>query len=219
MLIGTLALSFAVTTQLWSRYWDLKFEDAIATVTAAGGMPLLSGRNSHHSFWHPIWFGLGDFGGDKFYEATDWAAYAYGIPRVNARHGTQYTRNSARSYVLNNTDESGYKLKPETIPEYQQVLREKILGDIKADPLWYLGVLRNRTERIFDSATPVRIGLGQRFVDIPFSAWLVLAMLPALLLARRSDTLSVPWSETLETWWGTSSRPEAGSPSATKGAT
>lgn len=190
LLVGTLGLSFAVTSQLWTRYWDAKFEDAVETVRAAGGKPLLSGRNLHHSLWHPIWFGLGDFGREKRYEARDKAAYAYAIPRVNARFGTKYRR-SKDSYRLKNRDGSGYQLKPETIPEYQIVLREKILADITSDPLWYLGVLRQRTQRIFDRATPVRLGLGARFVDIPFSAWLVLAMLPVLLLARRWDQLKL----------------------------
>ena len=191
LLVGTLAVSFLATSQLWAHYWNVKFEDAIATVAAAGGRPLLSERNPHHSFWHPIWFGLGDFGTDKFYEAHDWAAYAYAIPKVNAIYGTNYKRASARSYVLTNKDETGYSLKPETIPEYQLVLREKVLTDIKNDPLWYLGILLKRTNRIFNQATPVRLGLGSRFIDIPFSTWLVLAMLPCLLLVRRWEQLKL----------------------------
>ena len=109
---------------------------------------------------------------------------------MNARFGTSYRRNKD-AFRLKNRDESGYQLKPETIPEYQLVLREKILTDITNDPLWYLGVLRKRAEKIFDRATPVRVGLGARFVDIPFSAWLVLAMLPLLLLTRRWEQLKL----------------------------
>ena len=190
LLVATLAVSFGLTSQLWARFWDTKFEEAVATVTAAGGKPLLSGRNLHHSLWHPIWFGLGDFGKDKYYGSSDQAAYAYGIPRVNALHGTQYVRYE-NAYSLKNKDESGYRLKPETIPEYQLVLREKILTDIRDEPSWFLGVLLKRAERIFDRATPVRLGLGARFVDIPFSAWLVLPMLALLLFLRRWEQVKL----------------------------
>ena len=159
-------------------------------MAAAGGQPLLTDRNLHHSLWHPIWHGLADFGWHKGYRKSDRQAYAYAIPIVNERYGTEY-QHQLSQYYLKNKDEQGHRLKPETIPEYQLVLREKILTDIRDEPSWFLGVLLKRAERIFDRATPVRLGLGARFVDIPFSAWLVLPMLALLLFLRRWEQVKL----------------------------
>ena len=113
------------------------------------------------------------------------------LPRVDAVALSPDGTRAVLTVATLNKDETGYSLKPETIPEYQLVLREKVLTDIKNDPLWYLGILLKRTNRIFNPATPVRLGLGSRFIDIPFSTWLVLAMLPCLLLVRRWEQLKL----------------------------
>lgn len=187
ILLGTLALSYAASAQLWHQYWEYKFEEAHAIVSRQGGVTFDGRWNHHHAVWHSIWCGLGDFSRSRGYFYSDRAAYRYGIPEVNRRYGTHY-RLSPRSRLLRTRDESGkHRIKPETLEEYSTVLRDKILGDIWEDPIWYLSVLARRTIRVFTVTTPVRLGFGAQHVDIPFSAWLFLPALLGLVTLRLWD--------------------------------
>ena len=64
---------------------------------------------------------------------------------------------------------------------------EKILGDIKSDPKWFLGILRKRTKRIIEDTTPVGIALfdSSYYVKGPALGWLWLPVLAFTLLSRR----------------------------------
>ena len=192
LLVGMLAVTAMVTSTLWTRYWDAKFEDAYAIVERQGGVTFDGDWNTHHAFWHSLWWGLGDFASDKGYWPDDRAAHAYGIPRVNQRFGTKYRTNpysrSLRDYY---TAERKHRVKPETLPEYGLVLKEKVLGDIRADPLWYAGIIVKRLDRLFSLATPIRLGIGARYVDVPFSAWLFLPAILWLAYLRRWDQLKL----------------------------
>ena len=179
--VGALACSL-----VWGHYWSAKFREATEIVRRAGGKPFPELSNMHHALWHPIWWGLGDLGTDKGYRSSDRAAYAYAIPIVNKRFGAKYER-QPRSYLLENVhaDGSGYRIKPETLPEYTAVLRDKILADVTSDPGWYLRILAERTKRAFRGATPIRFAFGDVTLDVPFSAWLALPILGIALAARR----------------------------------
>ena len=148
--------------------------------------------NAHHAFWHSIWWGLGDFGRDKGYWNEDRMAYRYGIPRVNLRFGKSYKYTPGR-YTLDNyyTPQRKHRVKPETLPEYGIVMRDKVVGDIVDDPLWYAGILAKRVQWAFDKATPMRVAIGTRYFDIPFTAWLFLPMLAWLAYLRRWDQLKL----------------------------
>ena len=184
-LCALLAASFLGTTAAWSRYWDQQFAEAVRTVEAAGGTPYRGARNRYHSLWHPVWCGLSDFDRKYGHKWSDRAAYRFAIPRVNIRFGTDY-RLVPKSYLLWNFEEGNapYRIKPETLPAYNLVLRETILHQIREDPAWYAEILGRRTVRVFSGATPVRLGIGPHHVDIPFSAWLFLPTLVLLLALR-----------------------------------
>ncbi len=181
-LLVVLGMSLYATSEAWSTYWHSMLEEAVEVVEAAGGTPFKGQWNLHHSLWHPLWYGLGDFGQDKGYMHSDKAAYKFAIPILNAKYGTKYRYGG---FLFKNTDETGLRIKPETVPEYQLVLRDKILGDIRESPGWYLGILAKRFHRIFERANPVRIAYGAQYVEFRFSAWLTLPLL-ALVFALRS---------------------------------
>lgn len=187
VLVALLVVSGLTTSMLWSSYWDAKFREAYSIVERQGGKTYDGSWNRHHALWHFLWKGLGDFGGDKGYWNDDRMAYAYGVPRVNQRFGTSYRYQGG--YHLENyyTPAHKHRIKPETLPEYLIVLREKVLGDILGDPLWYAGVIARRLDRILSETTPIRLGVGPHYVDVPFSAWLLLPLLAAVVCLRRWD--------------------------------
>ena len=183
-------VGFVATGAAWSGHWDRSLAEATRVVREAGGKPFASLRNTHHALWHPLWCGLGDFGSGRGYVWDDMAAHRYAIPRVNARFGTQY-RLAPGLYRLDDRDPTApdYYLRPETLPEYTRVLRDKVVGDVTSDPLWYASVLARRMLRIFNEPAPVRLQVGRAYVDVPLSAWLVLPILAGALLARSREQL------------------------------
>jgi len=187
LVVLLLSVAFA-TGQIWSAYWNAKIDTAVEVVEAAGGRAHKGSWNLHHSLWHPIWFGLGDFGQDKGYQHTDQAAYRFAIPILNARYGTKYKLDG---WFFKNEGKTDHVTKPETLPEYQLVLRDKILGDIRESPGWYLSILMKRSQRIFNHTTPVRLAFGSSYLKIPFTAWIALPLLGSLLALRRWEEVKL----------------------------
>lgn len=191
-MLTLLAASFGATSFFWSDHWERSLEEARRVVRRNSAMTFDGHANVHHSFWHPIWCGLGDFDTKYGYRWSDRTAYEWAIPVMNERFGTEYSRRKG-SYVLDQyyTPLRKHRIKPETLPEYSQVLRDKVLHDIVNDPLWYVGILLRRAHRILTVTTPVRLGVGSHFVDVPFTGWLFLPALAALAWVRRWDQLQL----------------------------
>ncbi len=189
-LVGILLVSFQSTSVLWSKYWDAHFEESYRIVMEAGGTPFGGLRNRHHALWHPIYCGLSDFGKEKGYKSwDDRVVYREVLPIINQRHGTNYRMLKEGSFKLANREPASpsYHMKPELLPEYAPVLRDKVLSDIIDDPLWYSGVLARRAQRILDRTPPVRVNWGSDFIGVPFSGWLILPVLLMTLVTRRWD--------------------------------
>jgi hypothetical protein len=170
-LCAVLLASFFVTTSLWSAFFDHKFEEARQVVASAGGNVYQGPRDRYHTFWNPLWCGLGDFGQKYGYEWRDKAAAHYAAPIMRKRY-QQLRREPDWRYLYWD-------------PVYDEVLREKILHDITHDPLWYLGVLARRVGRVLAWTTPLRLAIGPWWIGLP---WNGLATLPlfAMLAWTRS---------------------------------
>lgn len=187
-LVALLVLSAATTSAAWGHYWQAKFDEAYEIVSAVRDGETFDGDwNAHHSLWHSIWAGLGDFGQDRGYRWYDRAVYRYGIPKVNERFGRDYRYEKGRLLENYYTAARKHRIKPETLEEYAIVLREKVLGDIRADPLWYASVVAKRVDRLFSQPTPIRLGFGAHYFDVPFSAWLFIPALGWIAFLRRWD--------------------------------
>ena len=184
LLIGVLALSFATTTTLWERYWSAKFQEAHNIVTFQGGKAFDGAWNAHHAFWHSIWCGLGDFGQEHGFHWYDKSAYRFAVPKMNRRFGTDYKIGEGHRLLNYYTSARKHRIKPETLPEYSIVLRERVLRIIRNRPLWYAGVLGKRVVRVFTQITPIRLRIGAYFVDVPFSAWLFIPAFLGLAVLR-----------------------------------
>ena len=179
-LTAALAAGFVGSGLAWRAYFDHKFEEARTVVAAAGGNVYQGPRDRHHSFWHPLWCGLGDFDKTYGYEWSDPAARRYATPIVRERY-------AARG--LPPPDDRVLQWEP----AYNEVLKEKVLHDIRNDPAWYLGILVRRMGRVLMWTTPVRLSLGGRWLDLPWNgpATLVLVGLLAGLRSWRLVQLAV----------------------------
>jgi hypothetical protein len=174
---AVLLAAFVATSRIWSAYFDYKFEQARAVVAAAGGRPYEGPRHVYHSFWHPLWCGLGDFGQKYGYRWRDKSAIAYAEPIVEARYRAMGREPDLRYLVWD--------------PVYDQVLAEKIRYDVSHDPLWYLGVLARRVVRVLSWTTPVRLAAGPWHATLPWNAWATLPLIAALVWMRSGALLKL----------------------------
>jgi len=185
-LVLVLAASYALTAHAWRLYFDRKFEDAKAFVTKAGGEPYTGPRSQYHTVWHNLFVGLGDFGTQLGYRWDDRAAYAYATPILQQRYGRAVTYGGTGYYFQQSYDRRGlYRVSPLDFPEYEQVLRAKVLGDVLRHPMWYLGILRMRVRAIMWYTTPVSVAHGGWRAGRPFSGWFAVPTLLGVALWRK----------------------------------
>jgi len=176
-LAALLVAAFVATSLAWQVYFDRKFDQATRVVAAAGGRVYHGPRDRYHTFWHPLWCGLGDFGEKHGYEWRDKAAARYAAPLV---------RNRYRALGLE--PDWPYLFWD---PVYNEVLAEKIRYDITHDPIWYLEVLALRVGRVFAWTTPVRLAAGPWWLDLPWNGLATIPLLLALALTRSWTLLKV----------------------------
>ena len=160
-LAATLTAAFVASNAAWNSYFESKTKDAGDVLARIGGHPFPGSMRLHHHFWHPVYCGLGDFDTKHGYEWRDGAAVEYATPILQSRFHEhvpsamfQDTRHNADEYL----DTSFiYKRMPYSIPNYDEVVRDKVLADIKADPAWYAGILARRVWRALTETTPVSV--------------------------------------------------------------
>ncbi|PIT99548.1 MAG: hypothetical protein COT74_11150 [Bdellovibrionales bacterium CG10_big_fil_rev_8_21_14_0_10_45_34] len=147
-----LALGYLVAlnlvTSVWSGYFDFKQRQAVAFVKASGGIPLEINPSRVHRVWHPLNLGLGDFDTKYGHKWSDAWAYDYAFPILNERFQLGLHLHSSGLQFLESHDEHGvYYRKFEELPEFTQIVKEKYLGDIFADPIWFLEIIVKRINR------------------------------------------------------------------------
>lgn len=169
---------FVLTSKGIKVYFDVKFLEAHELVKESGGHPYDGPRLKGHRFWHPIFCGLGDFGGKYGYEWRDAAAYFYAFPILQKRYKTNLVMNKYGN-LLNFYDKAKiYYVRFDDIDEYEEIVKEKVLRDIQNDPIWYATVLFKRGMRVLSQTVP-----------IPYMGWVMLLLLPFLVFLRKWDLL------------------------------
>ncbi len=178
--IAVFAATYVLASQGLAHYLDRKFSEAQVFVERAGGNPYRGIRVRHHVVWHNLFLGLGDFDTRYGYAWHDQSAYRYATPILRARYRLPVTY--SKGYYFNEFYEPGhfYRIKPEDLPEYTIVLKEKVLHDIRNDPRWYLGILGRRVLAVLSDTTPLTLAVGPWRSEWPLSGWIVL---PALVAA------------------------------------
>jgi len=179
------AVSFVSVSNAWQAWFGHKRREALDVVTRADGHPYTYDRLTYHTFWPPIWSGLGDYGEKYGYAWHDGVAVHYALPILEERYGLK-PKWSRVAHVLDeywDADRKYYR-SIVSVPPYHDILRDKVLGDIRRDPLWYAGVLARRVGRVFMETTPVRVGLGRHWLPVPAHGLLLLPVLALLVWAR-----------------------------------
>jgi len=193
-LVAALAASFSFTTVCWNRYFQFKFEQAAATIERVGGTPYPGPYADYHEFWHPVWCGLGDFDRTHGYVWDDRAAYAYAIPIMRDKYHVDIPSTDVSGNFIEGEswDAAGFypKLFSE-LPHYDEVIRDKVLGDIRSDPQWYLTILAQRVQRILFDNAPLQVAWGARRLQLPaqVGGWLLLGAF--VVCAYRRDSTGI----------------------------
>src|SRR5581483_6067086 len=178
-------LAFALTAHAWSAAYDRSFASARAFVATHGGRPYRGPYRYHHPRWHAVFCGLGDFDhGRHGYLWLDPVPFAYAHPILWDRYHIPLTLVRG-DYFAGDTMEGGYRRSFFDYPEYDVILRDKILGDIWNDPGWYIRGLWERTQKISARTVPVSVAVGswRRGVYVP--GWLVLPVVMGTILSRQ----------------------------------
>ena len=175
---------FQLVSAGWARYWDAKYQRTVSVVRACGGIPYTGPRDSHHVVWHMLWMGLGDFDTAKKYAWGDGNAFEYAAPIMKRRGVLPKDHAQPGTETSNYFHDGVYPKYIADAPDYHKILRDKIIADIRADPLWYFKILLRRTGRILVDITPARLGFGAHWVNIPLAGWFLLPTLLVLMVAR-----------------------------------
>jgi len=184
-LAGLLIATMMGTGRAWSAYFDAKFRQAAQRVGAAGGHPYTGPRNLYHATWFSLWCGLGDFDTKYGYQWLDVAAGLYAMP-ILKQMGVDVPPWDGSTHVFQTywDDARKYYKTPYELPHYEDVLRDKVLHDIRHDPLWYLDILLRRLWRILWETTPASLGIGPARLSMPFPGLIFLPVVGFLLWVR-----------------------------------
>jgi len=177
-----LVLAFLLTNACWRFYFDKKFEKTYEVVCAKGGNPFNGLKVKTHPFWHPVYCGLGDFDTHFGYNWDDETkTYRYAVPKLREIYNINVSMPDTYSLSLNEfyDKKKRYYRKLEEIPEYEKVVRQKVMMDIKNNPLWYAEIIAKRIRYVFTINSPIALSLGRHFIIIPFSG---LLLLPFILI-------------------------------------
>jgi hypothetical protein len=189
----TFVVTFSLSTRAYSAFFLAKFEKAHAVMVAHGGTPYTGPLPIYHEVWHPLFCGLGDYDEKHGYAWDDRVAYTYALP-ILREQGLKYTWDPSKYTFEESYDGLGkYPIFFSESPHYHDIIRDKILGDIRSDPLWYLDILRKRALRILTETTPIAIRVGNAAAGLSSTA-LGLACVPlalVLALTRRWTQLKI----------------------------
>lgn len=178
LMMSLVVISFLLTSQSWSIYFNYKFAQASQIVKNVGGHPLsVDDKLQYHPFWSTIMAGLGDFDLSKGYAWNDYVIYDYVCPILESQGELEgrACRDFSEIYVK----------VPWTIPAFETISRDKVLGDIVSDPIWYLDILYKRLQRILTDVTPPRLGIGAHYFDIPVSSGILIPLFILLAIVRK----------------------------------
>jgi hypothetical protein len=177
------------TTKGFEMYFDYKVKQANKFVTDGGGTLHAGTTLGHHPVWHPIAAGLGDFGTDRGFIWDDLAIFKKALPYINQKYN-QKLEFQGYYYAEPGMAEHEW-LKPETMPEYIDVVREMVVSTIRNYPWWYVEILKKRWQRLEYTFSTVRISWPTGDFSFPLSKWIFCPILLACILSRRLDRLKL----------------------------
>lgn len=189
--IGIMFFSFYLTSIFIQNYFDTKFENTYQLVKEQGGIVYDGPRINTHKFWHPVFVFLGDFDTKFGYgpRVNDTVAYRYAVPILNQKYGMNlnYTGQLYLDDYYDSTKK--YYKKFDEIDEYEAICKEKVLNDIKKDPLWYIEILFKRIWNNLTMLSPISISFFKINIPIPFTGLFIFIAIPFLWFKQNFDAL------------------------------
>jgi hypothetical protein len=180
-------LALMVGTRASTAYFDGKLKSATAAVAAVGG-PAYAGPVEHfHEFWHALACGLGDFDTKHGYRWDDRNTYKLADPELK-KLNPNITLDPNKWKQDRAWDKAGrYEVYYFETPGYHRVIRDKVVGDIKSDPWWYVDILKSRLWRTLTEVTPVGLALSDRsfYLTGPLLSLACIPLAAFLAYARR----------------------------------
>jgi len=152
---------FAAVQKGVQAYFDYKIGQARNFVEAVGGVPYYGESLTTHPFWHPIWCGLADFDTKYKREWEDGEAFSKAVPELKKR-GWESPRGDLTH---------GDKYLLSTSPEYERVMRDFVIADIRNDPMWYLDIIAKRIKKTLTEWQEPRLDLFFCRLPLPYSFW------------------------------------------------
>lgn len=177
-LLASLVLVVLFFSGRWliQSYFQQRFQAAYTLVERQGGHLYQGPRISGHKFWHPVFCGLGDFDTKYGYRWSDTTAYNYAITPLR-RRGIHWPYSGKLHFDAWYDSAHRYYIKFDEVSQYEEVVKEKVIQDIRKDPWWYLSILTQRLFRILHSCLP--------FANAGFLVF------PVLYMLRRKKDLSL----------------------------
>lgn len=166
-LIGVI---YYVTTNQIKASFNAKFDETQAFVEKVGGKPYYGLKTGGHKFWHPVFCGLGDFDFKYGYKWDDKVAYRYAVPVLMEEYGMHIPYNNELHTDIYYDTDKNYYVKFDEIEEYESVVKEKVLADIKSDPLWFIYILFMRILTVLTITQPLPL-LGWFSLFVLFVLW------------------------------------------------
>jgi hypothetical protein len=185
LLAAAFLAALVITGLAWTRYWTDRFAQAERFVTRSGGEVFRPSNDTHHAFWHAIACGLGDFGADRGFQWDDQASFRWATTRDPVSNPDPIPFHYVRGYYLEETYDGVHHVAPTDLPEYNRLVRSRVLTEIRHHPWWYAGVLLQRLLAIQRDATPAALSLGSITIGVPGAGWLTAPVLLFLLWRRR----------------------------------
>jgi hypothetical protein len=187
----TLLFSFYLVGKGIDNYFERKFNEAYLLVQKKGGIPYTGKRITTHKFWHPVFVFLGDFDTKYGYgpRVNDTVAYRYAIPILKNKYGID-VKYSGKLFLDEYYDSTRkYYKKFDEIEAYETICKDKVLNDIKKDPVWYVGILTKRFWNNIIILSPVALSVAGLYLVLPFSGLLILLLLIFLAYKKQYSYL------------------------------
>jgi len=165
-----LLTSFLFWQPVWQTYFDNKINQ-VRELLENLNRPVFptSEQRIHHVFWHAVADGL--LVNDKRYN-YDGEVYGYALPIMQQNPDYIQMRQERLAYAQKYPDMKYYPWFPQFYSEYDGIIRDKVISDIRKDPVQYLHILAGRIVRVFGDTAPLELSVGSCRLAIPFSGWL-----------------------------------------------
>jgi hypothetical protein len=177
--------AWGVTGRAWTSYWSRGFERSTEFVARAGGEVYKGPHSFNHALWHAVYCGLADYGSDRGFTWEDRDAFRWAVTYDAATNPHPLPYHYREGYYFEETYDGIHHIAPTDLTAYNQLVRARVLGVIRARPLWYARILVKRVGAILGEATAATLSLGVVQWRLPGVGWLLVPILLLLLFQRR----------------------------------